>query len=176
MSVPERNIRYKLVLFGNESVGKTSLVERFVNDKFEINYVSTLGYNVYEKQLAYKNALISLMIYDIGGQEQFRELRKKYAEGAHTGLVVFDLTNSNSFDRVTDWAYNLQEFAGEIPFIIVGNKIDLEDKRQVDKEKAANLAIELDAVEYFETSAKTGDFVENAFLKLATKTYDKFNE
>ena len=176
MSVPEKSVRFKLVLFGNASVGKTSLVERFVNDKFETNYVSTLGYNVYEKQVAYKNALISLMIYDIGGQEQFRELRRKYAEGAHTGLVVFDLTDSKSFDRVADWAFNLKEFAGEIPYIIVGNKLDLVDKRQVDREKATDLAIELKAVEYFETSAKTGEFVENAFLKLAAKTFDKFNE
>ena len=72
-------------------------------------------------------------------------------------------------------AYNLKEFAGEIPFIIVGNKLDLEASRQVDTDTAAELAIELNAVEFFETSAKTGKHVENAFLKLATKTFEKYN-
>ncbi|NHI92192.1 MAG: GTP-binding protein [Candidatus Lokiarchaeota archaeon] len=176
MNVPERNVRFKLVLFGNASVGKTSLVERFVNDRFDSNYMSTLGYNVYEKKIAYKNALISLMIYDIGGQEQFRELRRKYAEGAHTGIIVYDITDLRSFETVSDWKFNLYEFAGEIPFIIIGNKVDLEHNRKVNKDMASNLAVELDAVEFFETSAKNGDFVQNAFTKLAAKTYDKFVE
>ena len=176
MTVPDKKVRYKLVLFGNASVGKTSLVERFVNDKFDTNYVSTLGYNVFEKQITYGDVMISLIIYDIGGQEQFRELRKKYAEGAHTAFVVFDITNQSTFERVTDWAYNLHEFAGEIPFVIVGNKLDLLNKREVDREVAAKLAVELKAVEYFETSAKTGEHVENAFLKLAAKTYDTYNK
>ena len=176
LTIPEKSVRYKLVLFGSASVGKTSLVERFVNDKFDSNYMSTLGYNVYEKQVAYKNAVISLMIYDIGGQEQFRELRKKYAEGAHTAVIVYDITNVSTYERVPDWVYNLREFAGEVPFIIIGNKVDLENQRKVDREKAADLSIDLMAEEYFETSAKTGAFVESAFLKLASKTYDKYDE
>ena len=117
-------IRYKMILFGNVSVGKTSLVNRYVNDKFEPNYISTLGYNVYEKQIPYDNIILSIMIYDVGGQEQFRDLRRKYAEGANTAFIIYDITNRESYERIPDWKHNLFLFAGEIPFILIGNKLD----------------------------------------------------
>ena len=167
-------IRYKMVLFGNVSVGKTSLVERFINNHFEENYISTLGYTVYEKQFTYKDSIISLMVYDIGGQEQFRELRRKYAEGANAAFIVYDVTNLASFERVTDWRDNLREFAGDIPFILVGNKIDLENKRVVDFETGKKLANSLGAAEFFETSAKTGTEVGQAFKQLAVQTFQSF--
>ena len=164
-------IRYKMVLFGNTGVGKTSLVERFINNKFEENYISTLGYTVYEKQFTYQNSIISLMIYDIGGQEQFRELRKKYAEGSNAAFIVYDMTNLASFQRIEDWRDNLREFAGDIPFVLVGNKADLEANRVVDTESAKNLSIQLGAADFFETSAKTGAEVNAAFKKLAVQAY-----
>jgi len=160
-----------MVLFGNVSVGKTSLVERFINNKFEENYISTLGYTVYEKQFTYKDSIISLMIYDIGGQEQFRDLRKKYAEGANAAFIVYDITNLASYQRVEDWRDNLREFAGDIPFVIVGNKADLEVNRVIDAESARNLSIKLGAADFFETSAKTGVEVNSAFKKLAVQAY-----
>ena len=164
-------IRYKMVLFGNVGVGKTSLVERFINNKFEDNYISTLGYTVYEKQFTYQGLIISLMIYDIGGQEQFRDLRKKYAEGANTAFLVYDITNFSSFQRVEDWRDNLREFAGEIPFVVIGNKADLGVNRVIDTESARKFSVELGAADFFETSAKTGAEVNSAFKKLAVQTY-----
>ncbi|NHI91422.1 MAG: GTP-binding protein [Candidatus Lokiarchaeota archaeon] len=166
-------IRYKMILFGNQGVGKTSLVERFINDKFEENYISTLGYTVYEKQFTFQNTIISLMIYDIGGQEKFRDLRKKYAEGADAAFIVYDITDSHSFQMVEDWKYDLYQFAGEIPFVIIGNKKDLEANRQVDLEIAQLSSNELGADDFFETSAKTGEEVNSAFKKLAFQTYEK---
>ena len=160
-----------MVLFGNVGVGKTSLVERFINNKFEENYISTLGYTVYEKQFTYQNSIISLMIYDIGGQEQFRDLRKKYADGANTAFIVYDITNLASFQRIEDWRHNLREFAGEIPFVVIGNKADLEANRVVDAESAKKLSFELGAADFIETSAKTGAEVNSAFKKLAVQTY-----
>ena len=167
-----RTIRYKMVLFGNVGVGKTSLVERFINDTFEENYVSTLGYTVYEKQFTYQDNVISFMIYDIGGQEQFRELRRKYAEGANTAFIVYDITDLASFHRVEDWKDNLHQFAGEIPFILIGNKLDLTTKRQVDIESARTLSQQIGAEDFFETSAKTGVEVNAAFKKLAVQTFN----
>jgi Ras-related protein Rab-6A len=167
-----RIIRYKMVLFGDSRVGKTSLVERFIHDKFEESYISTLGYNVYEKQIPYKDSIVSLMIWDIGGQEKFRDLRKRYAEGAHIAFIVFDVTNKESFLNVTTWRKDLEEFAKKAPFILIGNKMDLDTNRQVSKEDGERTATELGALDFFETSAKTGAGVENAFTMLATKTFD----
>ena len=166
----EKFVRYKMVLFGNANVGKTSLVERFINDRFEENYISTLGYNVYEKQINYENSLISLMIFDIGGQEKFRDLRKKYAEGADTAFLVYDVTNPDSFASLEAWKTDLVEFAGEIPFIIIGNKNDLTSA--IPNEDAMQLSYKLGALDYFETSAKTGAGVEKAFNQLAVKSFE----
>jgi len=171
MWLPEKLMRYKMILFGNEGVGKTSLVERFINDKFEQNYLATLGYNVYEKRILHNDTLISLMIYDIGGQERFSALRKQYAKGANTAFIVFDVTDPNSFTSIIKWKTDLNEFAGPIPFIIIGNKIDLETERQVTKEEALKLCTLLGALAYYETSAKTGKGIEDAFYHLTIMTY-----
>lgn len=172
MDSDEIIIRFKMVLFGSEGVGKTSVVERFINDRFDDTYISTLGYNVYEKQMAHDNKTISLMIYDIGGQEKFRDLRKKYAEGADIAFIMYDITNRPSFASIYDWKEDLIEFAGNVPFIIIGNKVDLEAERQVPTEEATRIYSELGALGFFETSAKTGIGVEDAFNLLAMKTYD----
>ena len=171
MNSYEKFVRYKMVLFGNASVGKTSLVERFINDRFEESYISTLGYNVYEKQINYENNLISLMIFDIGGQEKFRDLRKKYAEGADVAFIVYDVTNPDSFASIESWKTDLYEFAGEIPFIIIGNKSDLPSS--IPAEEAIALSDKLGAQDHFETSAKTGAGVEKAFNQLAVKSFEK---
>ena len=165
---------YKIVLFVNEAVGKTSLVERFVNNRFEEDYLSTLGYNVYEKRIAYLNFTISLMIYDVAGQEKFSELRKKYAEGANTAFLIYDITDLNSIISVMKWKTELNEIAGNIPFIIIGNKLDLQPRRQVPTVDALKMSSALGALSFFETSAKTGEGVENAFKLLAIKTHEYY--
>ena len=175
MGSSTRTFRYKMILFGDESVGKTSLVERFINDKFEESYISTLGYNLYQKQINYENSTIFLMIFDIGGQEKFRNLRSKYAEGADTAFLIYDVTRPESFDNIYKWRNELKEFAGDIPFIIIGNKNDLKSEILVPKENALKVAYELGALDFFETSAKTGEGVENAFTQLAIETFKKYS-
>ncbi|MHA1263790.1 MAG: Rab family GTPase [Candidatus Helarchaeota archaeon] len=165
-------VRYKMVLFGSEGVGKTSLVERFINDKFEEQYISTLGYNVYEKQVNYNKWTISLMIFDIGGQERFRDLRKKYATGANTAFIIYDITNRDSFNEILGWKTDLNEFSGAIPFILIGNKADLVEFRTVSEDEGRKVATDLNALTFFETSAKTGFGVEEAFTQLAIKTFE----
>ncbi len=163
-----------MVLFGNIAVGKTSLVERFINKKFEEDLFSTLGYNVYEKRMSFSNFTIRLMIFDIGGQERFRDLRKKYATGANTSFIVYDITDFDSFNNIKKWKNDLYTFSGPIPFIIIGNKTDLQANRQVPLSEATDLGATLGALDVFETSAKTGDGVEDAFKQLATKTYEYY--
>ena len=175
MWLPEKVMRYKMILFGNEGVGKTSLVERFVNDKFSEDYLTTLGYNVYEKRIIYNDTVISLMVYDIGGQERFSNLRKQYAKGANTAFIVFDVTDPNSFTSVIKWKTDLNEYAGTIPFIIIGNKTDLETEREVTKAEALKLCDLIGGLAYYETSAKNGKGVEDAFNQLALMTYSCYS-
>ncbi|MHA1309721.1 MAG: Rab family GTPase [Candidatus Helarchaeota archaeon] len=163
-------MRYKMVLFGNEKVGKTSLVERFINNRFIEDYLYNLGYNIYEKIISYQKYLISLMIYDIGGQEKFDVVRKIYARGADTAFIIYDITNKKSFNNLKKWRDDLYKYAGIIPFMIIGNKIDLENKRKVSKQELINTSKELNAIGYFETSAKTGEYVDMAFNQLAIET------
>lgn len=163
-------IRYKLILFGDEQVGKTSLVNRFVNDKFEEDYISTLGYNVYEKRFPFGDYIVSLMIYDVGGQERFAELRKRYAEGANTAILVYDITNEESYNNIEKWAQELYRYVGPLPFIVLGNKRDLAEERKIDVFNGEKMCIDTGAVTFLETSAKTGENVERAFQILAFET------
>lgn len=176
MDSTKKIARYKMIIFGNERVGKTSLLERFVNNRFQDNYISTLGYNVYEKRIDDKDSgtEISLMIYDIGGQEKFREVRKKYAEGANTAFIVYDLTRLETFENIINWKNDLMAYAGNIPFIIIGNKNDLNETRQISEENGRKLSEQLGAIGFLETSAKTGIGVQEAFEKLAIETYKRY--
>lgn len=160
--------RYKLILFGNERVGKTSIVDRFVNNKFEDDYISTLGYNVFEKRLTISECIVSLMVYDIGGQEKFTSLRRQYANGAHAAFLVYDITDLDSFNDIRRWKADLSSSAGEIPYVIIGNKKDLESQRQVMTQEAERASLELKAATFIETSAKTGEGIEAAFNQLAS--------
>ena len=172
---PERLMRYKMILYGNEGVGKTSIVDRYVNDKFNENYLATIGYNVYEKRILSNDVVISLMVYDIGGQEKFDNLRKQYSKGANTAFIVYDVTDLNSFNSIIKWKTDLTAYTGNIPFIIIGNKIDLEEARKISRADALKLCTLLGGLAYYETSAKNGKGVEDAFNQLALRTYSIYS-
>ena len=159
--------KFKLILFGNEFVGKTSIVNRYINDKYESEYVSTLGYNVYEKIVDIEGSNVNFLIFDIGGQEKFRDLRKKYANGAKAALLVYDITSQASFDNIVNWYNDLIEFTNNSYFILVGNKVDLEDIRQITKEEGEKLAKDLGALGFYETSAKNNIMIDEAFYIFA---------
>ncbi|MFX0136623.1 MAG: Rab family GTPase [Candidatus Hodarchaeota archaeon] len=165
--------RLKLVLFGNPAVGKTSLIQRYINNKFEHEYLSTLGYNVYEKRLDFGNDNIIFVIFDIGGQEKFRELRQKYAAGANAALLVYAINNRESFENIPNWYNDLKAFTNNAHFVIVGNKVDLEHERQVSREEAENLALQLQADGFFETSAKEDIMINETFSNFAKVILDK---
>ncbi|MFX1453379.1 MAG: GTP-binding protein [Promethearchaeota archaeon] len=159
--------RCKLILFGNPAVGKTSIIDRYVNNKFEEEYISTLGYNVFEKSIEINDNTVSFMIFDIGGQEKFEELRKKYAAGAKAAFLVYSVTDRNSFENIIDWHKDLERMTDNATFILIGNKVDLENSRQVQKNEGVDLAEKIGANQFFETSAKTNQEIDNAFHGLA---------
>ncbi len=172
----ENNIsyyQYKMVIFGNQGVGKTSLINRFINDKFDEIYTNTLGYNVFEKILSIDKIQISLMIFDFAGQKQFETLRSNLSKLTDMAFLVYDVTDKNSFKNLSKWKSDLFEFSGEIPFIIIGNKMDMTDKKKVTKEEGEKISKKLNSLSFFETSAKTGDFIEDSFLLLVKHVLER---
>ena len=165
--------KFKLVLFGNEFVGKTSIVNRYVNDKFESEYITTLGYNVYEKLLDMNGNNVNFLIFDIGGQEKFTDLRRKYANGAKAALLVYDITDRASFGNIRKWHNDLMEFTDNAFFILIGNKVDLEQERNVLKEEGLKMSKELAALCFFETSAKNDIMINEAFEDFAKKIIEE---
>ena len=158
------DLHYKLLFLGESSVGKTSLLLRYIDDKFE-NSIPTVGIDVKYKYLTYDNKKIRLDIWDTAGQERFKGIAQNYFRGAHGIIFVFDITNKDSFDAINRWL-TLAEDIKDLPKILVGNKIDLQNTRVITKDKMENFAKRKNNIHCFETSAKTGENVEDAFIDL----------
>ncbi|NVM03781.1 MAG: GTP-binding protein [Candidatus Helarchaeota archaeon] len=172
--ISDRKFFLKAVVIGDGGVGKTSLIVRHVDKKFDEEYKPTLGFDISLKTIPVEDAKAELLLWDIGGQAIFKEIRESYLEGSHCCFIVFDLTNKESFEHLKDWLTELKRFAGEIPFMIIGNKNDLKDKRKISKEEMEKKAKEIGAVYCFETSAKTGDGVDDAFKELTNASVEYF--
>jgi len=124
--------RFKFIVIGDHKVGKTSILRRFVEGRILADYRTTIGLNVLTHNFEFFGNEISLFLWDIGAQQYFKRYRKVYYKGAQAAFIVFDLTNKDSFYNITNWFNELNEFREhEISIVIVGNKKDLEDQRQV---------------------------------------------
>lgn len=160
-------------MLGEASVGKTSLVYRFVENRFRDNYKATLGVNLLKKDLDLdKYGEVSAQIWDLGGQESFRSLRNLYLEGANGALVIYDVTNEKSFERLNEWIKSFKNSRGDEPLLLIGNKVDLEDKIVVEREEGEEFANKF-GMDFIITSAKTGRNVEDAFENLILTILDK---
>lgn len=161
----------KICLLGDGNVGKTSIVYRYIENRFSRDFKSTLGVNLLKKKVILtegENAgkICSIQIWDLGGQNAYRKLRKLYLEGSQGALVVFDVTAQSSFDHLDDWIESLIEIRGkDVPMILIGNKIDLEANRVITEQQAQKYADKYNMPIIF-TSAATGEKVEAAFIEL----------
>ena len=159
--------KFKLIIFGEGGVGKTSLTHRYLKSLFEEDIKMTLGTNFYVKKLEFEGKQITLRIWDFGGEEQFRALLPSYAEGADGGIFMIDTTRYVTLKKIDDWLtifkHGPHHEHSEVPIIMVGGKMDLTDSRSVNIEDATKLAEERDLAGYFETSSKTGENVEEVF-------------
>jgi len=166
----------KICLLGEAAVGKTSLVYRFIENRFRDNYKSTLGVNLLKKDIVLDDyGGVSAQIWDLGGQESFRSLRKLYLEGANGAFVIFDTTKRKTFDKLDEWIQSFKESRGNRPLLLIGNKIDLSDKQKVEESEVKEYA-EKNSTEFILTSAKTGENVEEAFKGLVKTILDEVSK
>jgi len=165
---------YKLILGGDGAVGKTSMVHRYVEDIFETDYKATIGTSIMKKECEFDglNSKVRFVIWDLAGQSQFKRVRHSYGTNAEAGILVFDVTRRDTFENIKLWHKEILEVSPGINFILVGNKIDLEN-RKVTKAEGEQMAKQLNTA-YIETSAKTGENIEDAFRMLALQIVKKF--
>ena len=161
----EPKIIVKLLLLGDSSVGKTSIIIKYISNKFMDTNIATLGVDYMDKTVDYNNLKVFLQIWDTSGEEKFRSITRNFYRNADGLLVVFDLTCRESFNHVKNWINEAKEHKNDIKTILVGNKLDLEDEREVDKETALKFA-EKNNLKYLETSAKNGKNINNSFKEM----------
>lgn len=160
---------YKLSLIGDGGVGKTSMAQRYVHGIFNADYKATIGTYISKKECEFKElgTSIRFMIWDLAGQSQFERLWPDYLTDSRVGIIIFDITNLESFKHIKKWHDIIKRVAlPHIVLILVGNKVDLKDSRVVSTEKGMNLAKEL-GIYYMETSAKTNQNIEEVFEWIA---------
>ncbi|XP_066434139.1 ras-related protein Rab-8A-like [Eleutherodactylus coqui] len=166
------NLVAKLVMTGDSNVGKTCVVSRYTDDRLP-TYLSTVGIDFKTKTVLMDETPLKLQIWDTAGQERFHTLSVSYFRGAHGFILVYDITNSSSFENTSLWMKDIKMKAGEeVEVVLLGNKCDREDEREVSKERGEKLAWEY-GIPFFETSAKENINIENAFHMLSEAIYAK---
>lgn len=179
MSETRRNrYQFKACVIGDPAVGKTSLISKFTQSSFKEEYIRTIGaqFTTFEKEL--DGDLIKLLIWDIAGQRDFDFLRPSFFNNSKAAVIVFSLEESehgrNSFENILNWYKDVQKHCGDIPVILFGNKVDLIDHDELDKSPIEEIVSQNKFIDYFITSAKTGQGVEEAFTKLIKLLHDKY--
>ncbi len=160
--------RFKVVLLGDEAVGKTSLILRYINNSFTESYIPTLGVNFITKDLHLKEG-IRLIVWDIGGQEIWKAKLDFYLKGADGAIIVCDLTRPATLTSIEDlWIPKLLQIAGSnTPFVLAGNKCDLKDLWKIKDNDIKKFLKKQKSSSYFKTSAKTGENVEKFFESIS---------
>ncbi|KAM6953720.1 ras-related protein Rab-41 isoform X2 [Oncorhynchus nerka] len=159
--------KFKLVFLGEQSVGKTSLITRFMYDSFDNTYQATIGIDFLSKTMYLEDRTIRLQLWDTAGQERFRSLIPSYIRDSAAAVVVYDIANLNSFQQTSKWIDDVRtERGSDVIIMLVGNKTDLADKRQITTEEGEQRAKELNVM-FIETSAKTGYNVKQLFRRVA---------
>jgi len=165
----EYDYLFKLLLIGDSGVGKSCLLLRFADDTYTESYISTIGVDFKIRTVELDGKTIKLQIWDTAGQERFRTITSSYYRGAHGIIVVYDITDAESFNNVKQWLHEIDRYASEnVNKLLVGNKSDLTSKRAVTFEQGKEFADSLN-IEFIETSAKNATNVEKAFLAMSAQ-------
>lgn len=166
---------FKVVIVGEAGVGKTSLILRYTQDRFLGEYITTIGTNFAVKTLNVDGEQIKLQLWDLGGQDQFMRIRSFYYPGARAAMIVYSVADRKTFSAIPRWAKEVGSVCGDIPFTLLGNKIDLNTERHVEKDEGTDQASKIKA-EFFETSAKTGELINGAFTSVARRIFQSFRK
>jgi small GTP-binding protein len=167
---------FKIILIGDANTGKTSLINRYITNSFMDRYICTVGVDFMMKTITYDGQTIKLQIWDTAGMERYKQITTSYYRGAQAAIICFDLTSKESFKSMNKWIdefslhYNpiFQKF-----IVIVGNKADLIDKRAVSLEEIEEF-VKMNNYLYFESSAKTGEKVDELFQTIAQMLYKNY--
>jgi len=169
-------LKYKIILAGAKDVGKSSLIARYCDNVFNEKMMDTIGVAFKRKRIKITDELsLDVNIWDMGGEEKYKALFPQYVKGATAALILYDTTNKETIDDVNSWVEIVNEYASEdIIKVLIGTKIDLKDKREITKMEAEKYcATQNWCAEIIETSAKTGENVEDAFLNVANEIVKK---
>ncbi|KAG6415985.1 hypothetical protein SASPL_123406 [Salvia splendens] len=165
---------FKLLLIGDSGVGKSCLLLRFADDSYLDSYISTIGVDFKIRTVEQDGKTIKLQIWDTAGQERFRTITSSYYRGAHGIIIVYDVTDQESFNNVKQWLNEIDRYASEnVNKLLVGNKCDLADNRAVPYETAKAFADEI-GIPFMETSAKNATNVEQAFMAMSADIKNRF--
>ena len=169
----EYSMIFKMILIGDSGVGKTNILSRYINNTFSETTKSTVGVELGTKVEEFNNTKIKVQIWDTAGQERYKSITKTYYKGAKGALIVYDITKKDSFQNIDKWIQDLKEFGEEdAAILIVGNKCDLEDKREVTTEEVIKKA-EVYKIAFCETSALKAKNIDYAFQTLIKLVAEK---
>ena len=171
------DVKYKIMVLGESKVAKTALIKRYTKNEFGGVYLTTVGMDFQDKIIQIEDKKVRLQIWDTAGQERFRNVTKSYFQSSHGFVLVYDITDRDSLDKTNFWIEQIKSNGRENPkIILVGNKCDLINERQVSIEEGENFAKKHN-IKFFEASAKDGTNVNELFFYLANEIYqdDKLN-
>mmetsp|Transcript_9136 Transcript_9136/g.14051 ORF Transcript_9136/g.14051 Transcript_9136/m.14051 type:complete len:217 (-) Transcript_9136:276-926(-) len=172
-----KKVLVKIIIIGNSGVGKTALLHQYVSGQFIQEHKSTIGADFHTSELVIDNKTITLQIWDTAGQERFQSLGNAFYRGADACILVYDIADRKSFDDLDDWRTKFMNQASienreDYPFLLLGNKSDLEQQRQVQRSDGQSYA-QSNSMKFYETSAKTGDNIRDAISDVASKASDQ---
>jgi len=176
----QKKVLLKVIILGDSGVGKTSLMNQYVNKKFSGQYKATIGADFLTKEVVIEDRLVTMQIWDTAGQERFQSLGVAFYRGADSCVLVFDVNIAKTFENLDSWRDEFLIQASprdpdNFPFVVIGNQVD-KDSRVVSQKRALSWCNSKGNIPYYETSAKDGINVEQAFQVVAKNAIKKDND
>jgi len=166
----------KYIIIGDSAVGKSNILLRYIHDRFNEEFHSTIGVEFGAKNLQIDDKIYRIQIWDTAGQETFRSITRAYYKNSVCACVVYDISNRTTFDNIKSWVEDCKKLSPKtVLMILVGNKIDLEDKREVTYDEGSIFA-QKNGMIFFECSAKTGKNIEQIFMESTKEVAKRIKE
>ena len=168
------DVLFKIILVGDTSVGKTNIINKYIKNEFQEDFYATIGVEFSHKQFIVDNHKIKAQIWDTAGQERYKAITRAYYKGAKGAFIVYDITRKDTFDDIDKWRNELINSCNkEVTIMLIGNKCDLEDSREISKEQGEEKAKSF-GFSFLETSAYSGENLEKGFEMLIKEIYQKY--